>query len=117
MNIKEISEPIKQLVKLATRAQQIDSLIAETEQDYIGAEVLEHHPSGSYSVAVITAIEWDQSILRYEDGQVKEGDWIIQIKYLATGWSGWTGEKSLTLTEIKYTDLKKLFARFETVGA
>lgn len=87
------------------RAQTIRKMQADTAADFVGCEVLEREPGGAYSVAVITEIEWDKSVLPvgWQKGQ-PGGDWCIKVRYIATGWEGWTSQDALTLTGTKYDD-------------
>ena len=78
----------------------------ESAQDFVGCEVLEQSPAG-LAVAVITQVEWDSTVLPagWQKGQ-PQGDWCIKIRYIATGWEGWTNQSDLMLTGTRYDDIE-----------
>jgi len=84
----------------------------ESAQDFVGCEVLNRlnipvspDSKGVFALAVITDIRWDSSVLpvNWQKGQ-PEGDWMIEIRYIATGWKYWTDQSALILTGTKYDD-------------
>jgi hypothetical protein len=78
----------------------------ESVQDFVGCEVLEQAPTG-LAVAIITQVEWDSTVLPagWQKGQ-PQGDWIIKIRYIATGWESWTNQSDLMLTGTRYEDIE-----------
>lgn len=106
-------------INIFTRGQNLASQMRQYQQDAIGFEVLEKAPNGTYAIAVILATEWESSIVNQAETQKSEqvvwGDWMYQIKYIATGYQAWVSADCLTLTGEYYSDLKKPFAHLEIV--
>ncbi len=100
-----VTEKLVTFARLILRAETIRKAQTETADDFVGCEVLEQSPSGAYIVAVITDIWWESAALpaNWQKGQ-PQGDWMIKIRYIASGHESWTSQEVLTLTGTKYDD-------------
>jgi len=100
-------EKLVTFARMITRAAMIRKAVSETEANFVGCEVLERlmcdpdAPTGQFEIAVITAVEWDNTVFA-PGGAV--GDWCIKIRYISNGYETWTNQSALTLTGTKYDD-------------
>lgn len=95
------------------KAHQVAKQISDVEKDYIGWEVLEvsidhldHLDRVLYAVAIITKVEWEDSIWNSKFGG--SGDWMVYIRYLATGIERSTSFSVLIETDTVYPNIDEV---------
>lgn len=98
MTLTEVQDTITR--RFMRQSQRQARQLQRFEQQYIGCEVIEQLPNGSFAVADIVAMSWEKTLWNPVYGC--DGDWCVRVRYVATGYESETSTHALTLTGRKF---------------